>query len=297
MTDDLSSAERNVTEHVKSLAPLVDLSRRQALVATLATGFALATQPVSAQTAISTSTEGLEAGEVTIPTADVDVPAYRAMPAAGGPFPIVLVVQEIFGVHEYIKDVCRRLAKQGYMAIAPQMYARQGDVLSLSSIDEIRKIVAKVPDAQVMNDLDSAVAFAKGTGKGDAERLAITGFCWGGRVTWLYAAHNPQLKAGVAWYGRLVGEPNSLTPAHPVDVAAKLKAPVLGLYGGEDQGIPLDTVETMRAACKAAGKTCEIVVYPDAPHAFHADYRPSYRPEPAADGWGRLLSWLKQHGL
>lgn len=297
MDDDAERAGRNFALDAKSLSPLRDLSRRQALVTTLATGFALAAQPVSAQTAITTSAEGLEAGEVSIATADVAIPAYRAMPAGSGPFPVVLVVQEIFGVHEYIKDVCRRLAKLGYMAIAPQMYARQGDVSKLSRIDEIRAVVAKVPDAQVMRDLDAAVAFAKASGNGDTDRLAITGFCWGGRVTWLYAAHNPQVKAGVAWYGRLVGEASSLTPKHPVDIAADLKAPVLGLYGAEDQGIPLATTEQMLAACKAAGKTCDIVVYPGAPHAFHADYRPSYRAEPATDGWSRLLAWFKQHGV
>lgn len=299
MSDELrpSAHETNFATDMKSLQPRFDFSRRQALVTTLATGFALATQPVSAQTAITTSADGLEAGEVKIPAADVDIPAYRAMPAGSGPFPVVLVVQEIFGVHEHIKDVCRRLAKEGYFAIAPQMYARQGDVSKLSSIDDIRAIVAKVPDAQVMSDLDAAVAFAQASGKADTTRLAITGFCWGGRITWLYAAHNPQLKAGVAWYGRLVGDASDLTPKHPVDVAADLKAPILGLYGGDDQGIPVDTVEKMRAACKAAGKTCDIVVYPGAPHAFHADYRPSYRGEPAKDGWSRLLAWFKANGV
>jgi carboxymethylenebutenolidase len=280
-----------------SLSPKLDFSRREMLVTTLATGFAVAAQPVAAQTMITTDAGGLEAGEVKIKTADGEIPAYRAMPAAGGPFPVVLVVQEIFGVHEHIKDVCRRLAKAGTMAIAPELYARQGDVSKLGSIDEIRAIVAKVPDQQVMSDLDAAVAFAKGSGKGDTAKLAITGFCWGGRITWLYAAHNPNIKAGIAWYGRLVGQASDLTPKHPVDVAAQLRAPVLGLYGGADPGIPLDTVEKMRAACKAANKTCEIVVYPDAPHAFHADYRPSYRAEPAKDGWARLLAWLKQHGV
>jgi carboxymethylenebutenolidase len=280
-----------------SLSPKLDFSRRDMLVTTLATGFAMAVQPVAAQTLITTDTAGLEAGEVKIKTADGEVPAYRAMPAAGGPFPVVLVVQEIFGVHEHIKDVCRRLAKAGAMAIAPELYARQGDVSKLGSIDEIRAIVAKVPDRQVMSDLDAAVAFAKASGKADTAKLAITGFCWDGRITWLYAAHNPGVKAGIAWYGRLVGQASDLTPKHPVDVAGDLKAPVLGLYGGADPGIPLDTVEKMRAACKAANKTCEIIVYPDAPHAFHADYRPSYRAEPAKDGWARLLAWLKQHGV
>ncbi len=287
----------NFANDLMSLMPRVNFSRRQALVTTVATGFALATQPVSAQSVITTSADGLEVGEVQIPTADVDIPAYRAMPAGAGPFPVVIVVQEIFGVHEHIKDVCRRLAKEGYCAIAPQMYARQGDVLKLSNIDEIRAVVAKVPDAQVMSDLDATVAFAKASGKGDTARLGITGFCWGGRVVWLYAAHNPAVKAGVAWYGRLVGETGPLTPKNPIDVAVELHAPILGLYGGEDQGIPVESVEKMRAACKAAGKTCEIVVYPGAPHAFHADYRPSYRSEPAKDGWARLLAWFKQNGL
>ena len=296
-THDDATQDSNFETDLKSLLPRVDFSRRQALVTTLATGFALATQPVSAQTAISTPADGQEAGEVKIPTADVEIPAYRALPQGAGPFPVVLVVQEIFGVHEHIKDVCRRLAKQGYFAIAPQMYARQGDVLSLSNIDDIRAIVAKVPDAQVMSDLDAAVSFAKASGKADVSKLAITGFCWGGRITWLYTAHNPAVKAGVAWYGRLVGDKTTLTPKNPVDIAGQLYAPVLGLYGGDDQGIPQDTVEQMRAACKAAGKICEIVVYPGAPHAFHADYRPSYRAEPAKDGWLRLLAWFKQNGV
>jgi carboxymethylenebutenolidase len=280
-----------------SLAPNPDLSRRHVLATSLATGFALAVQPVAAQTMITTDTAGLEAGEVKIKTADAEIPAYRAMPAAGGPFPVVLVVQEIFGVHEHIKDVCRRLAKAGYFALAMEMYARQGDVSKLSSIDQIMPIVSKVPDAQVLSDLDAAVAFAKGSGKGDTSRLGITGFCWGGRITWLYAAHNPEVKAGVAWYGRLVGSESANTPRHPVDIAADLKAPVLGLYGGKDQGIPLDTVEKMREACKTADKTCEIVVYPDAGHAFHADYRPSYEEKAAKDGWARLLAWFKSHGV
>lgn len=296
----MSDTERtlkNVAADMTSLFPPLALTRRDALAATLASGFALATHPVAAQTVITTSTEGLDAGDVTIPASDIEFPAYRAMPATGGPFPVVLVVQEIFGVHEHIKDVCRRLAKAGYMAIAPQMYVRQGDVSGLGSIDEVRAIVAKVPDAQVMSDLDAAVAYAAATGKGDVQRLGITGFCWGGRITWLYAAHNPSLKAGVAWYGRLTGEPTQLTPKHPVDVAQELKAPVLGLYGSADQGIPLESVERMRTACANAGKSCEIVVYDGAPHAFHADYRPSYRKDAAEDGWKRCLAWFKANGV
>lgn len=283
---------------LRSLAAQTTLSRRTVIATSLATGFALAVQPVAAQTTITTDTNGLIAGEVKIPTQDGEIPAYRAMPAEGGPFPTILVVQEIFGVHEHIKDVCRRLAKLGYFALAPELYARQGDVSTLTNIQQIvSEVVSKVPDAQVMSDLDAAVAFAKGTGKADTARLGITGFCWGGRITWLYAAHNPAVKAGVAWYGRLVGDNSALMPKNPVDVAADLKAPVLGLYGGADQGIPVATIDRMKEACRAAGKTCDFVVYPEAGHAFHADYRPSYRAEPAQDGWKRLQDWFRQHGV
>ena len=273
----------------------VELTRRDVVVTSLAAGFALAVQPVGAAT-IETSAEGLTAGEVKIPVGDQTIPGYRAMPAKGGPFPVVLVVQEIFGVHEHIKDVCRRFAKLGYLAIAPELYARQGDVSKLTSIDDIRAIVSKVPDEQVMSDLDAAVEVAKETGKGDVTRLGITGFCWGGRIVWLYAAHSKQLKAGVAWYGRMVGEPSELTPKHPINIAADLKAPVLGLYAGKDQGIPLESVEQMRTALKAAKVPSEIVVYPDAQHGFHADYRPSYKEDDAKDGWNRLQAWFRKHG-
>jgi carboxymethylenebutenolidase len=218
------------------------------------------------------------------------------MPAKGKAFPVVLVVQEIFGVHEHIKDICRRFAKLGHMAIAPALYARQGDTSKLSTMEEIRPIVSKVPDAQVMSDLDATVAYAKKTGKGDTGKLGITGFCWGGRIVWLYAAHNPQLKAGVAWYGRLVGSATELQPKHPIDLAAQLKAPVLGLYGGKDQGIPLDTIEKMRAAIQAASGKSEIIVYPEAGHGFNADYRPGYDKQAAQDGWRRLQEWFKKYG-
>jgi len=273
-----------------------DVTRREFTVTTLAAGFALAVQPVSAET-ITTDTKGLETGEVKIPVSDGSIPAYRAMPATGGPFPTVLVVQEIFGVHEHIRDICRRFAKLGYFAIAPEMYARQGDVSNLKDFPEILKIVSKVPDRQVMSDLDAAVAYAKKSGKADTAKLGITGFCWGGRIVWLYSAHNPNLKAGVAWYGRLVGPADELHPKHPVDIAASLKAPVLGLYGGADDGIPLASVEKMRDALKAAGKPSEIVVYPDTPHGFHADYRPTYRKDKAEAGWAHLLEWFKKNGV
>lgn len=262
----------------------------------LAMGFALAVRPVWAER-IVTDASGLMAGEVMIPTDDGDIPAYRAMPSQGRLFPVALVVQEIFGVHEHIKDVCRRLAKLGYMAVAPELYARQGNVSKLSDIEEIRKVVSKVPDSQVMTDLDATVAWVKASGQGNVEKLGITGFCWGGRIVWLYAEHSAQLRAGVAWYGRLVGKASELQPKHPIDIAARLKAPVLGLYGGNDQGIPLETVEQMRTELKAANSSSSIIVYPDAPHAFYADYRASYRKEPAEDGWRRLQAWFKKHDV
>ena len=284
-------------EDLLSLLPKIRVTRREFVVTTLAAGFAAAVQPVSAET-ITTDSKGLEAGEVKIPVKDGEVPAYRAMPDSGGPFPVVLVVQEIFGVHEHIKDVCRRFAKLGYLAVAPELYARQGDVSKMTDIQEIfSKVVSKVPDDQVMADLDATVAWAKKTDKGDTAKLGITGFCWGGRIVWLYAAHSKNLKAGVAWYGRLVGKPDKLHPKNPIDLVGSLKAPVLGLYGGADQGIPVETVERMRKALKEARKTGEIIVYPDTPHAFHADYRPSYRKDKAEDGWKRLLDWFKKYGV
>jgi carboxymethylenebutenolidase len=283
------------TPEIASLLTETPLTRRRMLVTSLASGFALAVRPVHAAT-ITTATEGLVAGEVKVPTGDGEIPAYRAMPEGGGKsHPVVLVVQEIFGVHEHIRDVCRRFAKEGFLAIAPELYARQGDVSKLSDIREIMTVVQKVPDAQVMSDLDRTLAWAGANG-GDARRAVVTGFCWGGRITWLYAAHNPKLKAGVAWYGRLVGDATELQPKHPIDVAAQLTVPVLGLYGGQDQGIPLDTVERMRAALAKGRSKSEIVVYPDAPHGFNADYRPSYREDAAQDAWRRATAWFAAHG-
>jgi carboxymethylenebutenolidase len=281
-----------------SLLGKTSLSRRDVIKTSLAAGFAAAAGPVAADTVITTSAEGLTAGEVKIPTADGEIPAYRAMPAKGGPFPVVLVVQEIFGVHEHIKDVCRRFAKEGYLAIAPELYARQGDPTKYADWKQLyAEIVTKVPDAQVMSDLDAAVAWAGKSASGDVKRVGVTGFCWGGRITWLYAAHSAQLKAGVAWYGRLVGESTPLQPKYPFDVAAELKAPVLGLYGGQDQGIPLADVEKMRAALAAAKSPSEIVVFPDAQHGFNADYRPSYRAEDAREAWKQCLAWFRRHGV
>ncbi|MBW4597327.1 MAG: dienelactone hydrolase family protein [Brasilonema angustatum HA4187-MV1] len=270
--------------------------RKFIATATIATGFALAVQPVSAKV-ITTDSKGLVAGAVKIPVQDGEIPAYRAMPAKGGNFPIVLVIQEIFGVHEHIQDICRRFAKLGYVAVAPELFVRQGDVSKLSNIEEIRPIVAKVPDAQVLSDLDATVDWTVKSSKGNSNKLGITGFCWGGRITWLYAAHNPQVKAGVAWYGKLVGDVTQLTPKHPIDIASTLKVPILGLYGGKDTGIPLDTVEQMRDRLKSGSSKSEIIVYPDAPHAFFADYRPSYREKEAKEGWQRLQAWFKQNGV
>jgi carboxymethylenebutenolidase len=257
-------------------------------------------QPIQAQTTITTDTNGLVAGEVKIPVKEGETPAYRAMPAKGKNFPTVLVVQEIFGVHEHIKDLCRRFAKLGYLAIAPEMYARQGDVSKMQMGEIVQNIVPKVPDAQVMSDLDAAVAWAK-KNNGNTDKLAVTGFCWGGRIVWLYAAHNPKLKAGVAWYGRLVPPPpdrvNPLQPKAPIELAKDLKAPVLGLYGGADTGIPNDTVEQMKKALKDAGKPSEIILYPDTPHGFNADYRPTYRKDQAQDAWQKMLDWFKKNGV
>ena len=271
-------------------------NRRDFIVKNLTAGFALAVMPVTAQT-ITTNTDGLVAGEITMPVKDGKIPAYRAMPAKGKKFPVVLVVQEIFGVHEHIKDLCRRFAKLGYFAIAPEMYARQGDVSKIDGIQKIiSDVVSKVPDTQVMSDLDAAVDYAANTRKCNTAKLAITGFCWGGRIVWLYAAHNPKLKAGAAWYGRLVGAPNPMTPKQPIDVVAGLHAPVLGLYGGKDTGIPLDSIEKMRDALKANKKNANIIVYPEAQHGFNADYRPSYSKVDSEAAWKELLSWFKKYG-
>ena len=270
--------------------------RRELAVTVLGAGFAAAVEPVAAQTQVVTDAQGLTAGAIRIPVRDGEIPAYRAMPAQGSSLPIVLVVQEIFGVHEHIKDVARRFAKLGYLAVAPELYARQGDVSRLVEMDEIRAIVATVPDAQVVSDLDAAAEWAARNG-GDRARLGITGFCWGGRIAWLYAAHNPDLKAAVAWYGRVEGPGTALQPKHPIDRVGELDAPVLGLYGGADAGIPEESVERMREALRAAGKACEIHVYPGMPHAFFADYRPSYRQAAAEDGWKRMLEWLRRHGV
>lgn len=272
------------------------IRRRDLMLGSLAAGFALAAGPVAASS-LNTPTAGLISGFVSIPVGDRTIPAYRAMPGSGRGFPVVLVVQEIFGVHAHIQDVCRRLAQQGYLAIAPSLFERQGDVSGLPDVASILPVVSLVPDEQVLADLDATVAWVGADARANVSRLGITGFCWGGRITWLYAAHNPRLRAGVAWYGRLSTPATTLQPMVPLALVRQLKAPVLGLYGGSDDGIPLEAIEAMQQALKAAGSSSVIVIYPDAPHGFHADYRPTYRPEAAADGWQRLLEWFRSNGV
>ena len=280
-----------------SLLPAEPFTRRSFITTAVGAGFALAVQPISAQTVVKTDTEGLLAGEIKVPAADRELPGYRAMPAGGSKLPTVLVVHEIFGVHEYIRDVCRRLAKAGYLAIAVDMFIRHGDTSKMTNVQEILAgPVAQASDAEHMSDLDACAAWAAKNG-GDPQRLAVTGFCRGGRTTWLYAAHNPQLKAAVAWYGPLEGAPSALQPKSAIDLVGQLKAPVLGLYAGKDQGITADQVEDMQAALAKTGSKSQIHAYPDAPHAFHADYRPSYRKDAAEDGWKRMLEWLRQNGV
>ena len=281
------------------LTDKLDVNRREFVRTAVGSSFAAAVLPVGAQT-VKTDSSGLSVGEVTVMVGDFKMPAYRAAPAGKTNLPVVLVISEIFGVHEHIADVARRFAKLGYLAIAPELFVRQGDAQSYGEIGKlIAEVVGKVPDRQVMADLDATVAWAKANG-GDTARLAVTGFCWGGRITWLYAAHNPALRAGVAWYGRLVGPTNALQTTQAVGIAAKLQAPVLGLYGEKDAGIPLDSVAQMKTALangSAAARKSEFVVYPDAQHAFNADYRPSYQADAAQNGWRRCLAWFKANGV
>ena len=289
-----------MTIDIEAPAPSRSLNRREFARAGIGAGFAAAVLPIEAQSEIRTDSSGLVVGEVTVAAGDFKLPAYRVMPAGKGKLPVVLVVSEIFGVHEHIADVARRFARQGYLAIAPELFVRQGDAGAYGEVAKlVDEVVSKAPDAQVMADLDACVAWAGANG-GDVGRLGVTGFCWGGRITWLYAAYAPGVKAGVAWYGKLAPGATALQPLQPVDVAARLHAPVLGLYGAQDTSIPLADVERMKAALatgNAQAKRSEFVVYPDAPHAFHADYRPSYRKEAAEDGWKRCLAWFKANGV
>ena len=287
-------------EDFDSLKPSRDFSRRDFVRTSVGTGFAAAVLPVMSQTVIKTDSACLLVGEVSIPVGDFKLPAYRAEPLGKANAPVVIVISEIFGMHEHIADVARRLAKQGYFAVAPELFVRQGDAGAYGEIAKLlSEVVNKVPDTQVMTDLDATTAWAKGQGA-DASRLGITGFCWGGRITWLYAAHNPAVKAGVAWYGRLQGAVSALNPAQPIDRVSQLKGPVLGFYGGKDSGMPVEAVNAMKTALaggSAAAKASKFVVYPDAPHAFHANCRPIYRKDTADDGWQRCLSWFKSQVL
>jgi carboxymethylenebutenolidase len=271
--------------------------RRGFLKAAIGTGFAAAALPVMAQTVVKTDTVGLTAGEIILTVNGQKVPVYRAQPEGKTGMPVVLVISEIFGVHEHIADVARRFAKLGYLALAPELFVRQGDASSYGTVAElIKEVVSKVPDAQVMTDLDACVAYAKANG-GNTDKLGITGFCWGGRITWMYAAYNPQVKAGAAWYGRLVGDKTTLTPSNPVDVAPTIKGAVLGLYGGKDEGIPQSTIEQMKTALALGNSKSEFIVYPNSGHAFHADYRPSYVEADAKDGFARTLAWFRARGV
>ena len=291
------SQDTSLFEHISPPSSAQPVDRRDFIKSALATGFATAVLPISAQT-IYTDSIDLTTGEVKIPNADGHIPAYFAMPHTGKNLGLILVVHEIFGVHEHIKDICRRLAKAGYYAIAPELFIRQGDVSALSNIQDIQKnVTSKVSDAQVMSDLDACVAYASNQKSVNPAKLAITGFCWGGRITWLYCAHNPKVKAAAAWYGRLEGNPSELTPKHPIDLVTKINTPVLGLYGAADTGIPVESVERMQKALANAHKPSQILLYPDAPHAFNADYRPSYREAAAKDAWSKLLIWFKNHGV
>ncbi|MCB9682553.1 MAG: dienelactone hydrolase family protein [Alphaproteobacteria bacterium] len=284
-----------MNDDAASLLPDPTPSRRAFLVTTLATGFALSARPAQASTVV-TAADGLDCGPVSVPVPGGTSPGYVARPKGKANPPVVLVVQEIFGLHEHIQDVCRRLARDGFMAVSVELYARQGDVTKLTDIQQVLAVVRQVPDAQVLGDLDALVAFAKAQG-GDTSKLGITGFCWGGRIVWLYAAHRADLRAGVAWYGRLRGEASALQPTHPLDVVASIKAPVLGLYGAKDTGIPVADVTAMDAALTQAGTPHAFHVYDDAGHAFHADYRPSYVEADAKDGYRRMLAWFREHGV
>ena len=278
-------------------APGWKLARRGFVMSSLMTGLTLATPHALAQL-VHTDAAGLQAGEVRVPVADGHIPAYAARPDGPGPFPIVLVIEEIFGVHDYIKDVCRRLAKLGYLAIAPELYARLADLSKMTDPQQIiRDVISRAPDATVLSDLDSTVAWATVQGHGDVRRLGVTGFCRGGRDVWLYGAHNPALKAAVAWYGPVGGTPTPIQPHTALELAPGLKCPLLGLYGGADASIPQDQVQAAAAAARSAGGTVEIVVYPGAPHGFHADYRPSYHRDAALAGWQRMLAWFRSHGV
>jgi carboxymethylenebutenolidase len=302
----MNSTNNNMREDLLALTTTKPhWSRRDFIAGSIASGFALAAQPVSAQTIIHTSSLNIVSRMVKVPTENGIIPAYFAMPglfrtpATPSSMPIMIVVQEIFGIHEHIRDVCRRFAQLGYLAIAPDLFYRQGDVTKMAdSKDILAGVVAKVPDWQVMRDIDASVRWAEING-GSRYRLGITGFCWGGRITWMYTAHNDYVKAGVAWYGRLTGDKSAMTPQHPIDIVDNIRVPVLGLYGGDDAGIPMSSVEQMNAALgkKLMSEPSQIHVYPGTPHAFFADYRASYREQQARDAWDKCITWFRRNGV
>jgi len=285
--------------HMESLLPAVKPSRRAFIAASGSVGFALAAGPLNAQSVIRTPADGLDAGEVMIPVAGGQMPGYMAAPARAGKYPIVIVVPEIFGMHEYQKDMVRRLARLGYQGITLDPYFRMGDLSKISAIGEVVAAANKLTDTQMLADLDSLVAFIERQPKANGGKLGITGMCRGGRTVWMYTAHSNKVKAGVAWYGGLGAIPPAM-PKTPLDVAGMLNAPVLGLYGGADGGIPVHQVAALQEALKAGNrhsKASTFILYPGMPHAFHADYRPSYRKEAAEDGWAQMLAWFKKHGV
>jgi len=299
MTEEIRSAAVDHADEGTGVGGMRE-TRRRFVKKSLAAGFAAAASSINVRALIQTDAAGLTAGDIQIPTSGGRIPGYRAQPAAGSHLPTILVVHEIFGVHEHIRDVCRRFAKLGYLAVAPDLFARYGNAAAVADMNTlVREIVSRASDANVLADLDATANWAAGHG-GDPARQGATGFCWGGRIVWLYAAHQPGLKAGVAWYGRLVGEATAAQPQFPIDVAASLKVPVLGLYGGADSGIPLETIDRMKnalASAPAPGSESQFVVYPGASHAFFADYRPSYDESSARDGWARCQEWFAKHGL
>jgi carboxymethylenebutenolidase len=285
-------------QDIRGLYPDKEFDRRDFIWTALGASAALAAAGTVSAQEIDTDTNGLVAGDVEVPVKDGKLPAYRAMPATGGPFAVVLVVPEVFGNNHYVKDVCRRLAKAGYFAIAPDIYARKADLTTYKNIADIMPIVNSKADTELVSDFDATAAYAGSTGKGDLNRLGITGFCRGGRTVWMYVVHNPKMKAAVSWYGSLSGQKNEAMAQHPLDVVDQVKVPVLGLYGGKDAGIPQDQVEKMRAGLKAGATPSEIIVYPNSGHGFNADFRPdSYNKVDSEDAWKRMLAWFKKYGV
>ena len=288
----------DLEQDIKGMLPEKDFDRRDFIWTALGASAALAVSGQASAQVITTDTEGLDAADISIPTPTGHIRGYRAMPAKGSRFPVVLVAAEIFGLNHYMKDICRRLAKSGYYAIVPDLYARKADLTTIKDMAEIRPIVNTKYDTELIADYDSTIEFARASGSADLARMGITGFCRGGRTPLVYASWNKNLKAVVAWYGPVGGERNQFTPKTVMDVVAEIRSPVLGLYGAKDAGVPIADVEKFFAALKAQGTPAELVVYPEAGHGFHADFRPdNYRKADAEDGWKRMLAWFKKYGV